>query len=72
MITEQISKEAKVEITFEKGNIVLAGNLDTKGVDVGLTLTVESDYFLDKLAAAIPGQLDDKIIDMLKLGLKAI
>jgi hypothetical protein len=72
MITEQISKEAKVEITFEKGNIVLAGSLDTKGVDVGLTLTVQSDYFLDKLAAAIPGELDDKIIGMLKVALKAM
>ncbi len=72
MITEQISKEAKVEITFEKGNIVLAGNLDTKGVDVGLTITVESDYFLDKLAAAIPGELDDKLLAMLKVASKAM
>jgi hypothetical protein len=72
MISEQISKEAKVDILFENGNVVLKGILDTKGVDVELALKVESDYFLDKLAAAIPGELDDKLIGMLKLALKAI
>lgn len=72
MVEQEISKESKVEIKFEGGNVVVKGLLDTKGLDVELVLKVESDYFLDKLAEAIPGELDDKIIEMLKLGLKAV
>jgi hypothetical protein len=72
MISEQISKEAKVDILFENGNVVLKGILDTKGVDVELALKVESDYFLDKLAAAIPSEIDDKIIALIKVALKTL
>ena len=41
-----------------------------KGVDAGLYVDVSPEYFLDKLKAAIPGEVDDKIIDMLKLAFK--
>jgi hypothetical protein len=69
---EQLSKEANANIQLVGGNIVLAAKLDTSGLDVELKATLNGDYFIDLLAAAIPGQIDDVVLGMLKSAIKAV
>lgn len=71
IINEPIGNEAKVSFKFEKGVARIALDYDGKGADAGLFIELESDYFIDKLAEAIPGTLDDQILNFLKVALKA-
>ena len=57
-------------IDFKEGNVVLAVMYDGKGADAEMSVTLESEYFLDKLAEAIPGKVDDMIVAALKGALK--
>lgn len=62
----EISKESSVDVEYKDGKLRLSAAYDGKGAEVGLYIDVEPDYFLDKLAEVIPGQIDDKIIALLK------
>lgn len=53
-------KDGKVELKLQAG---------VEGVAAGLVVTVSPRVFLDKLAAAIPGKLDDTIIAVLESAL---
>ena len=67
METQILQKgEVAVDVAFKAGKVVLSSKYDGKGADVTLSLELESDYFLDKLAAAIPGQVDDAVIALIK------
>jgi hypothetical protein len=72
IVKHEISKEANVTVEITEGNIVLKAALDTSGLGAQLITTVNGDYFFDKLKEAIPGQIDDAVIDMLKAAVKAI
>lgn len=56
----------ELKLKLEGGKLIVM--LDTKGVDVSVAL--EADYFIDKLAEVIPGQVDDAIFAVLKGALK--
>lgn len=62
--------EATLDLDFKEGKLRLSVSYDGKGADAGLFVDLDPDYFLDKLKAVIPGQIDDAIIDMLKGALK--
>ena len=64
--------DLKSEVKFEKGMIIANSKLASKGVKANVEVVIESDYFLDELAKKIPGQIDDAVINMLKLALKAV
>ena len=68
---QPIGEEAKLKIEVKDGNVVLTLGLDTKGADVSVAVKLESGYFLDKLAEAIPGELDDSVLSILKGALKS-
>jgi hypothetical protein len=40
--------------------------------DASLKIMLESDLFLDKLAELIPGKIDDAVISVIKMSLKAL
>lgn len=65
-----LGKEAGLKIELVDGKLKLAVTLDTAGVDAELAVLVEPQYFADKLKAAIGGQVDDVIIDILMGALK--
>jgi len=71
LVTKEISQETdfKIEFTAE-GDIKVTLGYEGKGLNAGAFAIMKSDYFLDKLKEAIPGQTDDKIIDMLKVAFK--
>jgi hypothetical protein len=62
--------EATLDVDFKEGKLRLSVSYDGKGADAGLFVDLDPDYFLDKLKAVIPGQIDDAIIEMLKGALK--
>ena len=63
---KELLKNGELVILVKEGNLHLT--LDSLGVDV--SVVVDSGYFLDKLAAAIPGTVDDAVLGMLKAALK--
>lgn len=71
-IVKHEAGDVNAEIKIENGNIKITAGLKSSGVKAAAQIEVESDYFLDQLAAAIPGQIDDAVISMLKVALKAV
>jgi hypothetical protein len=72
VVNEQISKEASVKVDVKDGKIQVDAALDTSGADASVKIAVDVEYFLDILAAKIPGQIDDAVIAIFKAALKAI
>lgn len=58
--------EMDLDLVFVDGKLRFTFGYDGKGVDAGIYVDAEPDYFLDKLAEAIPGDIDDKVIALLK------
>lgn len=67
----EIGAEGSYDLALVGGKLVLSVKHASKGAELGVSVAVDGDYFADKLAAAIPGKLDDAIIGMLKAALKA-
>jgi hypothetical protein len=65
VLEQELGKEGDLKVEIKEGKVTLAVGLDTKGVDVAASVTVDVSYFLGKLKAAIPGNVDDVIIDAL-------
>lgn len=64
---KELYEKGELKIDIKDGNLVLA----YEGAGGSSVNTIKSDYFLDKLKEAIPGKLDDTIIDVLKVAFKA-
>lgn len=70
LMKEGIGKEGEFAIEFKDGKLRLTAGIDSKGIDGGIYIDVDGEYFLDKLAEAIPGTLDDVIIATIKSAMK--
>lgn len=62
--------EANLSLKIEEGKVVLVIAYDGEQADASLNVTMEADKYLDMLAEAIPGQLDDAVIELLKGAMK--
>lgn len=67
-----VGSETKLKVEVKNDKLVLGVVYDGGGVDGMLSISVDANYFLDKLAAAIPGQLDDSVINAIKVGMKLL
>lgn len=65
-----MGNESDYKIKLEDGKLIISLEYDGKGADAGLSIKLETDYLLDKLADLIPGKIDDVIIGLLKRALK--
>ena len=65
-----ISSEVKFDLEIKDGKIVVSAIYDGKGLDSTISLAMDGEYFLDKLAEKIPGKMDDMIIAAIKGALK--
>lgn len=71
VLTEkELGSEGALKIEVVEGKVKLTLKYDSKGLDADLALLLESEYFIQKLADAIPGQIDDVLLDLLKKALK--
>lgn len=68
----QIGPEVQYDLELVDGKLKVSVGYDGSGVDAGVYVTVEPEYFIDKLAAVIPGKLDDAVFAMLKGALKGV
>lgn len=69
-IQKDLGPEANYSISFVDGKLKLAIKYDGKQADAELAILLDGSAFLDKLAAAIPGKIDDMILAALKGALK--
>jgi len=70
LVEMPIGPEAQIELKLKDGAVVV--EVTYKGADgyAALAVGVMPDAFIDKLAAMIPGTLDDAILAALKGALK--
>jgi hypothetical protein len=61
-----IGAELDLKIELKDNKLCVGLVYDGKGLDGGVTIMVEPGYFLEKLAAAIPGGVDDAVIAVLR------
>lgn len=60
---KELSKELDLEIKAEAGKVKLIIKYEGSGGAVALEAALKAEYFGEKLKAAIPGQIDDMVID---------
>lgn len=71
VLTEkELSSETDLKVEIIAGDVHLSVEHASKGVGASLGVKISTDYFLDKLAAAIPGEIDDAVIAMIKAAAK--
>lgn len=68
---QPLGAEANLKLELKEGKMLLSVSYDGKGADASLSLLVDPDYFIDLLAKAIPGEIDDAIFAIIKGALKA-
>ena len=68
-LAKEISKEVDLKFSTEGGKVGIITCYEGKGGGAELKVYVSAEYFLNKLAEAIPGQIDDVIIAALKSAL---
>lgn len=69
---KKLGKSGDVEFKVEGGKVKLAIVWAEGPTAASLSAEVDPEYFLNKLAAAIPGKLDDAVIELLKGALKGL
>lgn len=65
-------KELDIKVEVKEGKVRLEAAFDGAQADAGAYVVIGVDELLDKLAAKIPGQIDDAVIALLKGALKAL
>ena len=58
-------------IEIKEGVILISAGYMMNGLGAELGVKISPDVFIDKLAAAIPGEIDDAVLAILKAALKA-
>lgn len=66
----EVSKELEVKIEVKEGKIILIGDYEGKLGGAKLELHVGTDQLIDAITAKIPGEIDNKLGELLKAALK--
>jgi hypothetical protein len=66
-----LGPEGNMDLKLEAGKLVIEIKHVHASGEVSLVAKEDAGYFLDKLAALIPGQIDDAVIAVIKAALKA-
>jgi len=65
-----LGSEGSYEIDLIEGDLVVKVSHDSGGASAGIELKIKAEYFLDKLAKKIPGEIDDAIFAIIKSAIK--
>jgi hypothetical protein len=63
----ELYQEGELKAELDNGQIVLTYG----GKGATAVVSIDAGYLLDKLAAAIPGSIDDAVIGVVKAAIKA-
>jgi len=58
-----IGPEAKYKMEIVEGKVKISVDYDGKQADAGMYVSIEIKQFVDMLKEAIPGKIDDLILD---------
>ena len=72
VVNEKIGAEGELDLDFQDGKLVLIVTHKHASGEVALTVKEDAAYFMDKLAAKIPGKVDDTIFEVIKGAMKAV
>jgi hypothetical protein len=65
-ITEgKAGSDGKYKVTYKNGDIRIESNYNAEGVTAGAFIEVEAIYLIDQITDAIPGEMDDAVLDNL-------
>jgi hypothetical protein len=67
-----IGEEGSYALKFEGGKVLLEASHVHASGKVSFVIEQDAEYFMDKLAEAIPGKIDDAILALLKGAVKAV
>jgi len=67
----ELGNEGNLKVELKEGNLVVSVSYDGHQADASVSIVVDSGALLDKLKEAIPGDIDDAVIDIIKAALKA-
>lgn len=66
LVAGELGPEAKYDVKIVEGKVIMAVKYDGAETDAELLVKIDAGMFIDKLAAAIPGEIDDAILAVLK------
>jgi hypothetical protein len=66
LIEGAINAQTGYDMKLVNGTLLISIKYDGSGADVTVSVAISPEYFLDKLADAIPGKIDDFIFEYLK------
>lgn len=64
--------EGSVDFKFSAGRLVVEVKHSHASGEAMIVVSEDVSYFIDKLAAAIPGTMDDAILALIKSAIKAL
>ena len=71
LLKQELGPEVDFDLKLVNGNLVIELKYEGMGGVATVSAGVTTDYFMDKLAALIPGTIDDAVIGLIKSSLKA-
>lgn len=71
IVKQDIGPETKFDLKLVGGNLVVELKYEGAGGVASVSAGITAEYFIDKLAALIPGTLDDAVLGLVKAALKA-
>lgn len=66
LVAGELGPEATYDVKLVEGKLVIAAKYDGAETDAELKVAIDAGLFMDKLAALIPGTIDDAIIAVIK------
>jgi len=66
----EIGEEGKYVLKFQEGKVRLEASHVHASGKVAFVIEQDAEYFMDKLAEAIPGKIDDTLLAILKGAVK--
>lgn len=68
----QVGSVGKYDVEFKDGKLMLGLSIEWNGVTSEVKVGIGSDAVIDALKAAIPGKIDDAILEVVKAALKMV
>lgn len=70
LVNKELSSELDLIVKFEAGKAIIEIKYGGAGGSASVVGVVEAEYFVKKIADAIPGQIDDMILNGLLSAVK--
>lgn len=66
VVDKKLGPEDEVKVSLVGGKLIITNSYQGKQLGVDVAITADAKAFLDQLKAAIPGNWDDLVIDVVE------